>query len=182
MPLLIGRKFVSSDLCRAGDDVEFQVRIAAVRESLKVTVLVIYIGSTPTAAEAAGARAILAANEDLEPVLDRFSWSLALDRLIPFARWRPNFKPGRIFDTRFFLADVGTGAIELAPDLGENTHLFRVTAHDALDQIERETLYVWRSSRPLTKLSATQNVSCRRQSLHGSKTVVKVRCFAFQKA
>ena len=149
-----GGKVAPADVRLAGGDEELGARIAAVRETLEETGLVICTDRAPTAAEAAEARAMLAANEDLAPVLNRFSLSLALDKLAPFARWLPNFKPGRIFDTRFFLADIGTGAIELAPDLGENTHLFWVTALDALDQIERGTLQaIYPTRRNLERLA-----------------------------
>ncbi len=49
-----------------------------------------------------------------------------------FARWRPKHAHMRVFDTRFFLADLGTGAVELAVDATENTHLFWASAAEAL--------------------------------------------------
>mgnify|MGYP003352949658 CR=1 FL=1 len=43
----------------------------------------------------------------LAPVLDHFDWQPDLAALTPWARWCPDW-PGA-FDTRFYLADLGTG-------------------------------------------------------------------------
>ena len=51
---------------------------------------------------------------------------------MPFSRWRPKHKEIRVFDTRFYLADLGTGAVDLAVDDTENTHLFWASAAEAL--------------------------------------------------
>ena len=108
-------------------------RIAAIRETLEETGLVLGLRGDIDAARAVEARALLLAEEQLAPVLDQFGWSLALDDLIPFARWFPkNERLSRVFDTRFYLADLGTGAVEIAVDAGENTRLFWTSAVDAL--------------------------------------------------
>ena len=39
----------------------------------------------------------------------------------------------RVFDTRFYLADLGTGAVDLLVDATENTHLFWASAAEALN-------------------------------------------------
>ena len=71
-------------------------------------------------------------------MLDEFDWTLDLAQLTPFARWFPkNENIPRIYDTRFYLTDIGTGAVEIAADLSENTHLFWTTAQAALDAAER---------------------------------------------
>jgi hypothetical protein len=48
----------------------------------------------------------------------------------------------RIFDTRFYLADLGTGAVDLAVDATENTRLFWISARDALAAADRGELSV----------------------------------------
>lgn len=108
-------------------------RVAAIRETLEETGLAIGIIGMISAAEAAEARAMLADHAALAPVLDKFGWALALDRLVPFARWRPRHHLARVFDTRFYLADLGTGAVELEVDATENHHLFWASARGALD-------------------------------------------------
>ena len=50
---------------------------------------------------------------------------------MPFARWCPN--ASGTFDTRFFLADLGTGAVDITVDATENTRLFWASAARALE-------------------------------------------------
>lgn len=112
-------------------------RVTAIRETLEETGLVIGIHQKPTAEQAIEARSMVLGEENLAPVLDRFGWTLDLASLVPFARWLPTHKPGRVFDTRFYLADVGTGDVALSPDLGESTRLFWASANDARAMLER---------------------------------------------
>ncbi|MEF2975517.1 hypothetical protein V3473_31210, partial [Pseudomonas aeruginosa] len=89
-------------------------RVAAVREALEETGLAVGIHQTPTADEVRGARALLLEGGELAPVLTAMGWTLDFDAIVPFARWHPiNERIPRIFDTRFYLADLGTGAVEL---------------------------------------------------------------------
>ena len=107
-------------------------RIAAVRETIEETGLVVGIDRAVDHAEALAARALLVEQGALAPVLERHGWSLQLDDLTYFARWRPKHRHMRVFDTRFYLADLGTGAVELLVDATENTHLFWASAAEAL--------------------------------------------------
>ncbi len=118
-------------------------RIAAIRETLEETGLALGLRGPIDAAKAAEARAMLVAEERLAPVMDRFGWSLALDDLVPFARWFPkNERLTRIFDTRFYLADLGTGAVDIEVDAQENTHLFWTSAQGALASADRGEIEV----------------------------------------
>lgn len=105
-------------------------RIAGIRETLEETGLVIAVDRPVSVAEAIAARAMLLEQETLAPVLERFGWRLDLERLIPFARWCPMMDGA--FDTRFFLTDLGTGAVEIVVDATENTRLFWASAQEAL--------------------------------------------------
>ena len=62
-------------------------------------------------------------------LVQRPGWQVTPDVLVPFARWCPMWDGS--FDTRFYLADLGTGAVDITVDLTENTHLFWATAADA---------------------------------------------------
>ncbi len=118
-------------------------RIAAVRETLEETGLVIGISPSPSADQAASARKLLLEGGALAPVLDAMGWTLDLDAVVPFARWHPkNERLTRIFDTRFYIANLGTGAVELEIDATENTHLFWIGAAEALDAAARGELSV----------------------------------------
>ena len=105
-------------------------RIAAIRETLEETGLVVGVNETVTAAQARAARALVARHGALGAVLDTFGWTLDISRLLPFAHWCPPLE--RAFDTRFYLADLGTGAVEVAEDGTENTRIFWATAAEVL--------------------------------------------------
>lgn len=107
-------------------------RVAAVRETLEETGLAVGLVGHVDARTAAEARRHLLESGELAPVLDAFGWTLDFDRLVPFARWWPRHHPGRVFDTRFYLADLGTGAVEIEVDATENRHLFWASAAEAL--------------------------------------------------
>lgn len=97
-------------------------RVAGIRETLEETGLAVALKTPVSAGEAAEARALLLETGALLPVLERFGWQLDLDRLVPFAHWCPQIDGA--FDTRFFLTDLGTGAVDVAVDATENTRLF----------------------------------------------------------
>ena len=109
--------------------------------------------------KARAARKYLEQTGELEPVLEHFGWELDLDQLVPFARWYPkNERIPRVYDTRFYLADIGTGAVEIEADLSENTHLFWTTAQGALDSAERGDIKViFPTRRNLERLALFEN-------------------------
>lgn len=125
------------------DDIdELAARIAAVRETLEETGLVVGIRQRPSLEEARRAREILLSETALAPTLAAMGWELDLDALVPFARWRPKHRHLRIYDTRFYLADLGTGAVDLLVDATENTRLFWTGAAEALDHADNGRISV----------------------------------------
>lgn len=120
----------------AGDGADIEdlaARVAAVRETLEETGLVVGIEGVVDGKIAAEARRMLISVGDLAQVLDAYGWRLAPERLVSFARWWPKHRTERIFDTRFYLADLGTGAVDIEVDATENRHLFWASAQGALD-------------------------------------------------
>ncbi len=130
-------------------------QIAAVRETLEETGLALGLSGDINAARAAEARAMLEAEKALAPVLEAFGWRLDLTQIVPFARWFPkNEKLTRTYDTRFYLADLGTGAVDVSIDHSENTKLFWVSAEGALDMAERgEIKLIFPTRRNLERLA-----------------------------
>ena len=109
-------------------------RIAAVRETIEETGLVVGVQQRVDAERAAAIRADLLECGELAPVLEPHGLTLDLASLIAFARWCPRgMTHARIFDTRFYLIDLGTGSVDIAIDRTENTRLFWTTARGALD-------------------------------------------------
>ncbi len=121
---------------------ELAHRIAAVRETIEETGLVIGVAERATSDLARAARSLLHGGATLETMLAEMGWSLDLNSLIPFARWRPKHRHLRIFDTRFYLADLGTGAVDVVVDETENTHLFWASAAEALRHAEEERIRI----------------------------------------
>jgi len=130
-------------------------QIAAVRETLEETGLALGLSGEINAASAAAARRMLAECGALAPVLQAFGWQLDLSQITPFARWFPkNEAIARVYDTRFYLADLGTGAVEVSIEESENTHLFWTTAQGALDAAERgEIKLIFPTRRNLERLA-----------------------------
>ena len=136
------------------DETQGAAMIAAMRETLEETGLVIAVKEAVSAAEAADARAMLLETVALAPVLDRFGWTLDLSRLVYFARWWPRFRHERSFDTHFYLYDIGTGAVDIAVDATENTRLFWTSAADALAAADRgEIAVIFPTRRNLERLA-----------------------------
>lgn len=127
-------------------------RIAGIRETLEETGLMIATRAPIPAEEAAAGRRMLLETGRLEPVLDHFGWHLALEQLTFYAHWCPSIN--RAFDTRFFVADLGTGAVDVAVDATENTHLFWTSAANALSMAARgEITLIFPTRRNLERLA-----------------------------
>ena len=107
-------------------------RIAAIRETLEETGLAIGMTGNVDSVRAVEARKLLLETGRLADVLAAFEWRLDLDALVPFARWLPQHRNMRVFDTRFYLADLGTGLVDVVVDATENRHLFWSGAAEVL--------------------------------------------------
>lgn len=134
---------------------ELAHRIAAIRETLEETGLALGLTGAINADRAADARKLALEKGALAPVLESFGWRLDPAALIPFARWLPlGLAHDRIFDTRFYLADLGTGAVDVAVDETENTRLFWTSAKDALAMADRgEISVIFPTRRNLERLA-----------------------------
>ena len=137
------------------DPMDAAARIAAIRETLEETGLALGIHQPVTAQRAAEARQFLLEQGALAPVLERYGWDLAPERMVPFARWLPRHRNMRIFDTRFYLYDIGTGAVDVTVDDTENRHLFWSSASDVLRRADEGDLSViFPTRRNLERLAA----------------------------
>lgn len=123
---------------------DLAARIAAIRETLEETGLAIGLhrhdGQPIAAGEAAAARALLEQTAALAPVLTRMGWRIAVEALTPFARWCPRL--ARPYDTRFYLADLGTGNVALTPDARESERLLWLPPARTLAQADAGDLSV----------------------------------------
>ena len=140
----------------AADIEVLAARIGGIRETLEETGLAIGLTKQVSGAEAADARAMLLDQGALAPVVERFGWTLAPETLIPFAHWCP--KAQGTFDTRFFLADLGTGAVDITVDATENSRLFWASARRALELADAgEISVIFPTRRNLDRLALFSN-------------------------
>jgi len=108
-------------------------RIAAIRETIEETGVAPALDPVP---DAAALREAIAAGEPFAPLLARMGLRLDLDALTPFARWCPNFREARRFDTLFYLAEAPSGEAPHSADETEAVHTFWATAGQVLADVE----------------------------------------------
>jgi 8-oxo-dGTP pyrophosphatase MutT (NUDIX family) len=108
-------------------------RIAAIRETIEETGVTPALGPSP---DAAALREALSAGRSFPALLDEMGLVLGLDALAPFARWCPNFREARRFDTLFYLAEAPPGGGTLhSADETETVHTFWASAAQVLAEI-----------------------------------------------
>jgi 8-oxo-dGTP pyrophosphatase MutT (NUDIX family) len=109
-------------------------RIAAIRETIEETGVAPALRPAP---DAAALREAMAAGRKFEALLDEMNLSLDLEALTPFARWCPNFREARRFDTLFYLAEAPAGGGTLhSADETESVHTFWASARTVLAELE----------------------------------------------
>ena len=109
-------------------------RVAAIRETMEETGLGIGLQPALDAAALQQLRADLVSGAAFSACLDSLNILLDLSALTPFARWRPNHATARVFDTRFYVAQVAGIDASLSVNDGEHNDLFWNDAHGYLNQ------------------------------------------------
>jgi 8-oxo-dGTP pyrophosphatase MutT (NUDIX family) len=117
-------------------------RIAAIRETIEETGLVPGLAPAPDRVLAADVRAGLAAERPLAGLLADRGLRLDLGALTPFARWCPNFREARRFDTLFFLAEAPADAPEPVFAEAEAVRAFWASAAEILAEVEAGRAHV----------------------------------------
>jgi 8-oxo-dGTP pyrophosphatase MutT (NUDIX family) len=110
-------------------------RIAAVRETIEETGIAAAVSPAPDANTLAQMREELAGGTPFAPLLNTLGLSLHPEALTPFARWCPNFRETRRFDTHFYLAEAPAGANLTSADESEAVRAFWASAASALHDI-----------------------------------------------
>ena len=136
------------------DLAEGAARVAAVRETLEECGLALGFAGGVEPAQAVELRARLAAGEGFAALLDEYGLALDLGQLVPFARWLPNVKHRRNYDTRFYLARLADDSHEPCVDATENVSLFWASASDVLARADRgDAQLVFPTRRNLERLA-----------------------------
>lgn len=111
-------------------------RIAAIRETIEETGIAIGLMPTPSQEAVVTIRAGLATGIAFGDLLEAAGLDLDRQALTPFARWCPNFRETRRFDTYFYLAGVSPDSHPAEADQAETARAFWVTAAQILDDID----------------------------------------------
>nr|WP_087576141.1 NUDIX domain-containing protein [Sphingomonas sp. CDS-1] len=134
---------------------EAAARIAAIRETLEESGLAIAF-TRPLEPDRIGAmRRALAEGAGLGDILGAHGLEVALDALVPFARWHPARleHARRVFDTRFYLARAPEGQAA-SVDETENVQLFWSGATETLERCDRgEGQVIFPTRRNLERLA-----------------------------
>lgn len=117
-------------------------RIAAIRETIEETGLAPGIAPAPDPAVAQALRAGIVAERPFADLLAGHGLTLDLAALTPFARWCPNFRETRRFDTLFFLAEAPADAADPAVSEAEAVRAFWASAAAVLADVDAGRAHV----------------------------------------
>lgn len=109
-------------------------RVAAIRETIEETGIAPALSPTPPPEVVRALRGELEAGTSFPALLDSFGLTLQLEALTPFARWCPNFKEARRFDTLFFIAEAPAGADTPTVAEAEAVRTLWTTAAEVLEE------------------------------------------------
>jgi len=111
-------------------------RVAAIRETIEETGIAPGLIPVPDAATVAALRQGIADEEPFASLLAAHGLTLDPEALMPFARWCPNFREARRFDTLFFLAEAPADAPEPEAAAHEAVRAFWASAASILAEVE----------------------------------------------
>jgi 8-oxo-dGTP pyrophosphatase MutT (NUDIX family) len=117
-------------------------RIAAIRETIEETGLTPGLVPAPDSATAQDLRQGLAGGRPLAALLDAAGLALDLEALTPFARWCPNFRETRRFDTLFFLAEAPPDTPDPVVAEAEAVRAFWAGAAEILAEVDAGQAHV----------------------------------------
>lgn len=110
-------------------------KVAAVRETIEETGLAPGLSPLPDPATVDSLRRGIADEEPFASLLAAHGLAIADSALTPFARWCPNFRETRRFDTLFFLAEAPADAPEPSISEHEAVRAFWASAADILAEV-----------------------------------------------
>jgi 8-oxo-dGTP pyrophosphatase MutT (NUDIX family) len=117
-------------------------RIAAIRETIEETGIAAGLEPASDASTVAALREGLAAGAPFSALLDEAGLGLDLAALTPFARWCPNFRETRRFDTLFFLAEAPPDSPSASADATEAVRTFWASASHVLREVDEGCAHV----------------------------------------
>jgi 8-oxo-dGTP pyrophosphatase MutT (NUDIX family) len=150
-----GGRIDIGDDALAGGSSEIAAKIAAIRETLEETGVVVGLDPLPAPDIAWKLQDALIAGAPFDDLIAAHGLALNLDALTPFARWKPAFLHARRFDTSFFVARAPAGDWLPRPQAGECEDAMWMSAADVLARIGRgEASAIFPTLRNLERLAA----------------------------
>ena len=149
-------------------------RIAAIRETIEETGLAVALTPAPDAATALRLRRGLEEGRPFSELLAELDLQLDLEALTPFARWCPNFKEARRFDTLFFVAEAPPGD-EVSAAEAEAVRSFWASARLVLDDADAGRAHIiFPTRRNLERLARFRSAAEARADAerHGVRKIV----------
>ena len=139
-----GGRIDPDDHVVAGENAPSQAaaRVAAIRETIEETGLAPGIAPSPDEAAVRALREGIIAGRPFAALLADAGLALDLDALTPFARWCPNFRETRRFDTLFFLAEAPAGSAEPTVAEAEAVRAFWASAAEILAEVDAGRAHV----------------------------------------
>jgi 8-oxo-dGTP pyrophosphatase MutT (NUDIX family) len=117
-------------------------KVAAIRETIEETALAPGLTPAPEAVVVAALREGIADEEPFASLLAAHGLAIDGAALTPFARWCPNFRETRRFDTLFFLAEAPADAPAPQVSAHEAVRAFWASARDILAEVETGRAHV----------------------------------------
>jgi len=135
-------------------------QIAAIRETIEETGLAPGLAPVPDAAAVEALREGLADEEPFASLLAAHGLALEAGALVPFARWCPNFRETRRFDTMFFLAEAPEGAPDPTISAHEAVRAFWASAAEILAKLEAGHAHaIFPTRRNLERLAGFRSIA-----------------------
>lgn len=113
-----------------------KAKVAAIRETIEEAGLAPGLSPMADAATIEELRKGLADEEPFASLLAAHGLAIDATALVPFARWCPNFRETRRFDTLFFLAEAPANAPEPRISEHEAVRAYWASAADVLAELE----------------------------------------------
>lgn len=111
-------------------------RIAAIRETIEETGIAPALAPPADEAQALALRSGIERRQPFLPLVEAQGLALDLAALTPFARWCPNFRETRRFDTLFYLAEAPARAAEPEAAAHEAERVFWASAEEILAELD----------------------------------------------
>lgn len=117
-------------------------KVAAIRETIEETGLAPGLRPAPDEATVEALRRGIADEEPFASLLSAHGLAVDHDALTPFARWCPNFRETRRFDTLFFIAEAPADAPEPSISEHEAVRAFWASAEEILAEVNAGRAHV----------------------------------------